>query len=326
MLWEDIRNSMIKHGLLLCSFQAKKKYSGEDADLIGLNVPYQFDDNVYNDFSEMLMQFMEEFEDFHDNEQLMKMFAISKDSVKIDDRGSYNLITCIVLSGAYGIESEMTNKDTKEVVYSRKKEDADIKPFQLVIYIPKDVGNNIVCKGIFAFETIGNYGVKTITVDNMKRYFSERLGITLQTRSISVQIFIEKLLREEKMSRITLIKNVISPDPTDSILIAAGREEKTYIKPRIKDDWIKKVIGYIAGSVSDEQVLEIDDESYGDIKFTFSHSGRTKTVSLKDIDKFSLVEDLPASLYPNGNVDRVKMLEYVEGIVKDYAEKIVFTM
>ncbi len=317
---------MIKHGLLLCSFQAKKKYSGDDKDLIGLNSSYQFDENVYNDFSEMLMQFMEEFESFHDNEQLMKMFAISKDSVNITDKGTYNLISCIVLSGAYGIESEMTNKDTKEVVYSRKKEDADIKPFQLLVYIPKDAEGDTVVKGIFAFETIGNYGVKTITMENMRRYFSENLGITLQTRSISVQVFIEKLLREEKMSRITLIRNVISQDPADSILITAGREEKTYIKPKLKDDWIKKVIGYISGSVSDEQVLEIDDTSYGDIKFTFSHGGRTKTVSLRDIDRFSLVEDLPTSLYPNGNVDRDKMVKHIEEIVKDYAKKIVFTV
>lgn len=317
---------MIKHGLLLCSFQARKKYSRDNAEFLGLNVPYQIDDNSYEDFGEMLIQFMEEYGDFHDNEQLMKMFAISKDSIRIADKETYYLISCIVLSGAYGIESEMTNKDTKEVVYSRKKEDADIKPFQFMIYIPKDIGNYRVSKGVFAFETIGNYGVKTITMDNMKRYFSEKLGITMLTRSISVQVFLEKLLREEKMSRITLIRNMISRDPADSILITAGREEKTYIKPKIKDEWIKKIIGYVTGKVSDEQVLEIDDATYGDIKFSFRHNGRTRTVSIKDIDKFSIVEDLPASLYPNGIVNREEMLKYMEDIVKDYAKNIVFTM
>ncbi|MCR5196510.1 MAG: hypothetical protein K6D38_09330 [Pseudobutyrivibrio sp.] len=313
---------MIKRGLLLCSFQARKKYSGDDS-YIGLNMPYEFNNNYYNNFEEMLLAFIRECEDFHDNENLMKMFAISKGSVQITDRGNYRIISCIVLSGAYGIKSEMTNKDTKEVVYERKPEDADIKQFQLLIYIPKDAGCNEVVKGIFAFETIGNYGVKTITMENMKKYFSECLGLIVQTRSISVQIFIEKLLREERMSRITLIRNVISPDPSDSILIAAGREEKTYIKPRIKDEFIKKVIGYIGGSISDKQVLEIDDEEYGDIKFTFNHSGRIKTVSLRAIDKFSLIEDLPAGLYPNGDVDRGRLVTYVESVITDYAQKIV---
>lgn len=317
---------MIKHGLLICSFQAKKKYSVGEKELYNLNNQYSYDEYTYSDIFEMMKLFMENYQDYYDDEKLMKMFAISQESIQFEDKNTYSIMSCIVLSGAYGIESKMTNKNTKEVVYTRTKEDADIKQFQMLIYVPKDVNGKSVSKGIVIFETIGNFGVKTITIQNMKQYFSEKFGLTLFTRSVSVRIFIEKLLKEGKLSRLTLINNKLSVDASDSMFLNSGREEKAYIKPRLKDGWIKKILNYIDGNLSNNDIFEIDDVTYDDIKLTFSHTGHTRTVSIMDLDSFSIVEDAPESIYPNGDVNRDKMKEHMEKVAQDYASKMIFSI
>ena len=314
---------MISRGLLICSFYLKKKYSRAENEICELNQEYEYDENVYADFFELFRGFVENFSELTDDEKMMKMFAVDQESVNQKIQDTYTVASGIINSGAYGTEGELTNKTTKEVVYKRGTEDADIKSFNYTIYVPRDKKKTKVTKGIMLFETIGSYGVKTITIQNMKRFFSEKYGLTLETRSISVRIFLEKLLKDDKLSRITLIKNSVSRDPSDNMFYNVGREEKSFIRPRLKDGWINKLLEKIDGKLDDD-IFEIDDEIYDDIKMTFSHSGRTKTVRLMDIDRFSLVEDIPESVYPRNITDRGKLLEYMEMTACQYAEKMIF--
>lgn len=314
---------MISRGLLICSFYLKKKYSRSEDDILNLNVEYEYDGVVYSDFIDMFKGFISNFSELSDDEKMMKMFAIDEGSVKHQRREGYSISSGIINAGAYGIEGEITNKTTKEVVYKRNKDDADIKNFNYLIYIPEDVEDKHVIKGIMLFETIGTYGVKTITIQNMKRFFSEKYGLTLETRSISVRIFLEKLLREDKLSRITLVKNNVSRDPSDNMFYNVGREEKAYIKPKLKDGWISMLLEKIDG-IRETEIFEIEDEKYDDIKMSFSHAGRTKTVRLMDIDRFSMIEDIPESVYPKNPGDRKKLLDYMENTAGQYADKMIF--
>lgn len=288
-----------------------------------MNEEYEYDGVVYNNFIEMFKCFIGNYSELADDEKMMKMFAIDESSVKNEKRDGYTISSGIINAGAYGIEGEITNKTTKEVMYKRNKDDADIKTFNYLIYIPADVEDKHVIKGIMLFETIGTYGVKTITTQNMKRFFSEKYGLILETRSISVRIFLEKLLKEDKLSRITLVKNNVSRDPSDSMFYNVGREEKAYIKPKLKDGWINMLLEKIDG-IKETEVFEIEDEKYDDIKMSFSHSGRTKTVRLMDIDRFSMIEDIPERVYPKNSSDRTRLLNYMEDTAGQYAEKMIF--
>lgn len=316
---------MIKHGLLICSFEAKKKYSSGDKDLYKLNSPIE--STVHGQFLNIfaiMEAFIDNFKEYHNDEKVMKMFSIDKSSVITESKDTYTFLSCIIMSGAYGYESEMTNKDTFEVVYTRKKEDADIKPFQMLMYVPHDTIDKSVIKGMLIFETIGSYGVKTITVQNMKMFFSDVCGLTLITRSISVRLFVERLFQEGKLSRITLVNNKVSADPSDNIFLNSGREEKAYFKPRLTNTFINKVLNFIGGSIQGDEILEINDTTYDDIKFTFLHAGRTKTVSLMALDSFSIIEDIPEHIYPNGDVNRENLIIHMEQVAKEYASKMIF--
>lgn len=314
---------MISRGLLICSFYLKKKYSRSENDVLGLNGEYEYDDIKYANFFDLLNGFINNFSEFANDEKSMKMFAIDKNSVIKQQKEGYTIASGIINSGAYGMEGDLTNKKTKEVVYKRSKDDADIKMFNYMIYVPKDFEEKHVVKGIMLFETIGTYGVKTITTQNLKKFFSEKYGLTLETRSISVRVFLEKLLKKDKLNKITLVKNSVSRDRADNMFYNVGREEKTFIRPKLKDNLINYLLEKIDG-VNSNEVFEIDDDTYNDVKITFSHSNRTKTVRLMDIDHFSMIEDIPERVYPNNPSDRSRLLDYMEITACQYAEQMIF--
>lgn len=314
---------MITHGLLICSFYLKKKYSRSENEILELNREYEYDGNKYSDVFSLFDQFTDNYKELADDEKMMKMFSIDSDSIRQESKDGYTIQSGIIHSGAYGTESDITNKMTKEIVYRRGKDDADIKQFDYMVFVPSDEEDKNITKGILLFETIGTFGVKTITTRNMKGFFSEKFGLTMETRSISVRIFMEKLLKDDKLNRVTLIKNSVSKDPSDNMFTNVGREEKTYIKPKLKDSWIKLLLEHLDG-VNSEDIFEVNDEVYEDIKLTFSHAGRTKTVRLNDIDRFSMIEDVPNYIYNGNNIDRDKLRKYMEKTAKEYASKMIF--
>lgn len=315
---------MIKHGLLVCSFQLKTKYKKSE-ELYSLNNLYEYDEKKYKNVTALFAEFFKNYESFYNDEKQMKMFAIEPSSVKKSSRKDATTIVGKILCGSYGIQSSMTNKDTKQVVYTRKREDADVKPFQFMVYIPKDSENAEVVKGILIFEMIGTYGVKTITTANMKRFFSEKFGLTMEIRSISVRLMLEKMLQEEKLSKITFIRNKVSPDSSDNIFHNIGREEKSYYKPSLKSNWISKLLDFVDGSDQDTDIFEISNSTYEDIKLTFSLGGHSRTVRLMDMDRFSLVEEIPERIYDGTEINIGKLQKYMADTASSYLDRMIYT-
>ena len=115
---------MISHGLLLCSFSFKRRYSkGEKADYFSLNEEFEHEGKHYNDVFELMDGFFSNCSTYNNDDKRMKMFAIDKESIfkKVDS--SYTIATGIIKSGAYGIESSITDIESQAVVYERKKTD-----------------------------------------------------------------------------------------------------------------------------------------------------------------------------------------------------------
>ena len=304
-------------------FFYEKKYSRKENDILALNGSYEYDEVIYDNIFSLFNGFYDNYAELADNEKLMKMFSVDRGSIEREIREDYIVESGIIHSGSYGTESAITNKNTKRVVYRRRQDDADIKQFHYMIYIPKDVDGNEIVKGMLLFETIGTFGVKTISVNSMKRFFSERYGLTMETRSISVRIFIENLLKKDKLKKVTLIRNSVSEDSADNMFLNTGREEKTYIKPKLRENWIAKLLGYLDGH-NNEDIFEINDEVYEDICLSFLHDGRTKTVRLSNIDKFSMVEDIPEYVFSDDKNGGQKLIAYMEQTANNYASKMIF--
>lgn len=316
---------MANSAMLVCSFFLKKKFCHEDSGIYNLNQEIGTDNGEkkedFADFFELLSFFCDNHATFSDDERLRKMFAVKNDTVLSHETDTYRAVSFVVQSGSYGVEADMTNRKTLAVSYHRTEDEADVKLFRCVVYVPKDVGEIAVNKGIFVFQSIASYGVKTITVDMMKRFFSQ-LGLTLETRSVSVQVFLQKLIDQGALNKITLIRNSISPNIADNIFIATGREEKSYVKPQLRPEWLSKILGLFA-QADETDVVEIpDDEDFDDLAIQFKLGKNTRTVRLKNLDRLSIVEDIPDNVMTNRN-DSV-LIDHMINTADAYRQKIVF--
>ncbi len=319
---------MINSGMMICSFFLKKRYSrGKNEDLFKLNTRYDFTkDNVVVSFSDVF----EIFDAFcksnyvnANDEKKLKTFSIEKDSVKYINTDVYRTMSFTIISGAYGIESDLTDSNTNEVLFHRDTHVADNKKFNVLVFVPKDVGDVSVIKGILIFQTIATYGVKSITVDRLKSFIKD-IGLSIDTRSVSVRALIEKLIDDGGLNKITLIKDTISPNDADNILISSGREEKSFIRPKLQPKWLQKLLAFFE-NMDKSGVYEIEGEEYDDIKVHFDLGGRARTASLSNIDKFSVIEDFPETVYNNGHYNKEELIKHMIETANAYKTKMIFT-
>lgn len=316
---------MTNCAMLVCSFYLKKKFCHRDSKIYNLNqtIVTNTEENpeTFLDFFALLSSFCEKNTSFLDDEKSRKIFSIKSGSVLLKGTPTYRAMSFVIQSGSYGVEADMTDRHTKEISYHRTEDEADVKSFQCVVYIPKDVGTVNVNKGIFVFQSIATYGVKQITVDTIKRFLS-KLGFTLETRSVSVQAFLQKLIDQGSLNKITLIRNKISPNIADNILISTGREEQSYIKPHLRQEWLKKILAIFEKADKDGIVEIPDDENFDDLSIQFKLGNNMRTVRLKNLDRLSIVEDIPEGIICKD--DNTKLIDYMMDTANAYKQNIVF--
>lgn len=319
---------MVSSGMLICSFYLKKRFQRGDEELLALNSEYEFKDEdensqYFQDALDIMLQFCNSSINGADDEKSMKLFAVEADSIQRDDKAAYATLSFVVSSGAYGIESTITDRRTRKVKYKCGEDDAAVKRFQCLVFVPKDIRRAAITKGIFVFQTLGTYGVKTLTVKQMKT-FCANIGLTLETRSVSVRMFIEKLIEKGSLYKVTLIRNRVSPDGADNMLVSTGREERSYIRPKFKENWIEKFLNAIDGA-KEADLLEFDDTMYEDITVTFKLGKNYRTVRLTEIDRFSVVEDIPEHIVQRSKIDRDCITQHMLETANAYARKMIFT-
>ena len=311
--------------MLVCSFYIKKRFCKKGNTTYNLNqeIVSTTDEYEYQfpNFFELLSSFCHESSSFIDDERSRKMFSIQKDSSRMFETDTYRAMSFIIQSGSYGVEADMTDRLTLQISHHRTEDEADIKSFHCIVYIPKDVDGVNISKGILVFQSIATYGVKTITVERLKRYFSN-LNITFLTRSVSVEAFLQKLIEKGALNKITFYKNRISANIADSIFISSGREERTYIKPTFKPEYLHKIL-QVFKKAEEERIVEIpDDADYDDISINFVLGKRQRTVRLRNLDKLSIVEDIPDEIVCKE--DDVRLINYMIDTANEYKERIIF--
>ena len=320
---------MINSGMMICSFFLKKSYSRGTDNMFMLNNSYDFiqEDNTTLSFADCFKMFEKFCLNHYDNandEKKMKTFCVERGSIKTYNEDVYRAMAFTVISGGYGIESDLTDSNTNEVLFHRDTHIADNKKFNVLLFVPKDQGDMCVSKGIMIFQTIGTYGVKTFSIKKMQEFFMS-IGLSMQTRSVSVKTLIEKLIEQGNMYKITLIKERVSLNDADNMLISTGFEERSYIKPRLQPTWLQKLLVFFDG-MDKSGVYEIDGEAFDDIKVQFKLGDRVRTAGLRNIDKFSVVEDFPETIFRNGRYDRPALLDYMIETAIAYKEKMIFTV
>ena len=196
-------------GMLVCSFNLKQRFSRGEENVYPLNQQYELklenETLRIEDAAKFFQIFCQENSKFTDDTIKMKLFSVKENSFCKIVRDTYTAVSFVIKSGGYGVEGEITDRTSQVVTYHRKENESDVKEFLCVVYIPHDIGNLQIKKGILVFQSIGAYGVKTITTERLRDFFG-KFDLTFETRSVSIASFIEKLIQQGSLYKLTLIR------------------------------------------------------------------------------------------------------------------------
>ena len=316
---------MVNHGMLVCSFLIKKRFAQETEDSVySLNDTFEVkkaedeDTREFSDIFELLQLFCGTNEALTDDTEKQKLFSVSSGSVQMYDEATYRAMSFSVRSGNYGVEAVMIDRRTRRETHRRSADEAAVMGFNGIVYVPKDMGDARVFKGILIFETIGIYGAKTVTTKYLKQFFAQ-YNLTFETRSVSVKVFIDKLIERGNLYRITLINNRVSSNRADNMLISSGREVTSYLQPRLKHEFLQNMLGWF-DRADRTGICEIPSTDYDDISVTFKIDSHPRTVRLKNIDRMSIVEDIPEAIFEGRN-NRERLIAYMIETADDYKTK-----
>lgn len=312
-----------------CSFHTRKKNKKGIEGICSLNKPSVYKDREtkeeieFLNFMEIFIDFWEKFGEYNNSIEEQKLFAFDPDFKIEGEEKDYKYFMGKINSGAYGVESEITDIETNEVVHKKKGNEADIKQFYFFIAIPKENEKYEVEKGIIIFQNIGVYGVKTITMDYLKKYLCKYFDTSIYSGNICPEVFVERLIKDNTINKLIVVKNNISEDVSDNIGIGYGKQEVSYSKLIMKDSMKEKLINFVKNR---NRIFELEDTKYDQVKVNVvDASGRIRTINLNYIDNLSVIESVPREIrMANGYPDQEKLLEHFKKVTNEYMEKMIF--
>ncbi len=251
-----------------------------------------------------------------------KYFKTKKNSFKVEKIDGKVYVCFDVCYGSYGTNSEITNIDTNEVEFNKKSNYADVNSFRVMFAFSEKKANYDIVKGVVLFQVIGHYGVKSVVNFKLKEFLSLNFNVTPLFLTVSNREVIKQLMEKCKFKQITLIKNEPQAAFTNIWGINCGKETKTYLLGTIKEK--EKFVDIVTNLVtSKNQVYEIIGD-YDDVSFTVENNGRTKTISVNNLDSINLVETLPDDVLDNeGKTITSKIDNYMREIAKGYLNEMV---
>ena len=318
-----------------CSFSLSKYNAKRDVSIFPLNNKFSYTDErgntcVFDNFIEVIKDFFTLHEVAKKDDINKKTFScLSPDGANFvaGETSEYNYIVIIVASGEYGMVSEITDVDTGKIVHKRKSNQADIKQFYLMIAIPKDTSKVKTQKGLFIFQNIGQFGVKTTTTDYIKEYLKERFNISIHTGNIAPKLYIDKLAKYARLDKLRCINNRVSIDSADNLERGGvyGREERVYSKWFNSEEIWSKVKNFIKDpSHGKNSLFEFDNIAFDGVKVVVNQNGRPRTIDLHNIENLSIIEPLSEEVQlKDGTMITEKLISEMHELAKYYTENLV---
>lgn len=314
-------------GLYICSFylyqKKDKKYS-----YCPLNHSIFKGDKYYTSAWPLLEDFFSAHGAVQDLVEDQKLYFIQAPAHWQGETEDFRYRMVEICSGAYGIESDLYDKNKQKKIGVIGADQAGVHSFLLLIAIPKDpAADKKTQKGLLIFQSIGPYGVKTITRKVLNEYLQHTVSASFYMRNVSTSQFLYSLFENTKIKQLHLIHNRLSTDPSDAVDRAAYAQEERifsgflYQPLQALQSLTDKLISF---GLNKEGIFEWDDGSkYNAVKVTVDlGEGKQRIVNLHQIDNLSIIETLPSQYQlPNGKVDAEKALPYLVQRAAAYLHK-----
>ncbi|MDU1017461.1 MAG: hypothetical protein E6038_03010 [Clostridium perfringens] len=318
---------MANLSLTACSFHLKPRKSQKKPFYINREIKVEKDEEeiIFKNCIEVFKSFFDAYSDSISDDYRKKTFSCFFHENYKGETDEYIYMYTLIKSGNYGSTSEIKDIDTNEVVYEKKANESEEKPFYLFIVIPKDNDRVIVQKGMLLFQNIGPYGVKTITTQYMQKYFSENFGITINCRTIAPELFVRKILRKENISKLIMTRNHKSKDASDKLSSGYGVETRMLANLRFDEKlWGKissKMNFFIKGKAN---LFEFEGFKYNDLRVEVNIGDKKRRINLNYIDNLSIIEDMPDSILGlDGHPIEELLVEHFKEVSNEYLSEMV---
>ena len=233
-----------------------------------------------------------------DNNEKDELYKIVdwKEVVQKDENGNeyQTYLYGRIKSGKYGVETEIVDKDTGIVKHTQTENEAGLKPFDLIVGLSKDSCDET----IIVLQTVGGYGIKGLLQAEISKYFSSKYNYTkILFDPIYPRHYLKKYIEKGRLKNIRLLRNRIPRDEADRYGVNQGKKSaKQEIKISsplgFSNAQIQKIKDCIAGRIRYDNVVEIPYDDINDVKVEINVGGKNKTVSLKNIDRAVVSEDI----------------------------------
>lgn len=320
---------MFNLSLTACSFFIKKTNSRNTEKVFALNSQIKGcqDDKFFcfNDAIDLFSAFFNSYAEIITDTGRQQTFSCECNSSFFDETSGFRLIYAKVFSGIYGSSSDIIDANSKQVKFTKSATDIDTRPFYVFVIVPKDSENVTVQKGMLIFQNVGQYGIKTITTEYMQMYFSSNWGITLKCRTIAPNLFIKKVIRQDNLKKLVMVKNLRSSDRSDNVGLGYGKEVREIADLNFSEAlWNRMMdkIRWVAGSKYN--LFEFESKKYDTLKVVVDIGGRIRKIDLHNLENLSIIEAIPDEIrMPDGHPNKEMLIEYFKQVAAEYLKEMV---
>lgn len=321
---------MYNLSLTACSFYFKKTNSKGSTKIFNLNTPFDIElknDSKYHfdDLSELFISFFKNHKALIRDDSKQQSFRCEYDKKNFRETDLFRMFCVKIYSGIYGSSSDIIDGNTEKIRYKKKSSDIDTRPFYLMIIFPKDNVTVTVQKGMFIFQNVGQFGVKTVTTTLMQKFFSDKFGVTIKCNTIAPDLFVRKVIRKDNIKKLLMIKNIKSKDTSDNVNIGYGSEIREISNLRFDETMWSKImdkIRFVAGGRYN--LFEFERQEYDNLKVVVDIGGRNRTVNLHNLENLSIIEGIPDDIkMPDGHPDLPMLIEYFQKVATEYLKEMV---
>lgn len=276
-------------------------------------------------------KFMTDFIKYNDklsvDETKQKSMQFQSETLKTNsDKGIYS---GIIESGDYGTESILVNRKSKKKVYTKKKDDLDIKPFYYLIWVPKD--KNV---GFVMLQRTGIFGINSVFTNSFRDYIESKIdSLMVEFEPFVSKQLAQTYLRKGSLKEISLKRYNLPADVVDQLGLKEYTEEILSVEIKIKSrkngfsfrDKVGKFIDDKDGkffSVSSLKPLGMDGEHEERVRVKLGNNTRvidlSDTLEIRpyfDIDK-EVKKDLESGHPTFASIDAIAK-QYVSDIEKE---------
>jgi hypothetical protein len=214
-----------------------------------------------------------------------------------DDRSFIGTIE----TGEYGIDSVLVHRKTKQEVYKRTRDVADMWPFFFYFFIP-----NGTDEGVLIIQRRGNYGVRSVLYNLLAPRLEKQFGeLRLRVEPLVLDKDFRKLMKA-KATQVRYVRYNRSSDIADSA--ESGYEEKygtatlTFKAKRGRFFNVTQKLKDVLNGEPANEVFALEDNEFlfDKVKVHLEQEGRPRQVDLNNLKNVRSYHNITAKLEEMG--------------------------